>query len=176
MWGEAQSLKRFLLCLTPSCHASLICLLLQWPVTTVTQTNFDVGHGIMFNLHFFHCYAVDKETHLWIQLSWITSGNIMWVLHCFLQIRQSSHLCPFLPGRSDWLFAQAAFKYCRKENLHWPSPFYLSQPTASVIREFLTLLAVCHTVVPERDPSNPDKIVYQAASPGTTKLGFKIVI
>ncbi|XP_020607976.1 phospholipid-transporting ATPase IB-like isoform X2 [Orbicella faveolata] len=52
-------------------------------------------------------------------------------------------------------------------------------PTASVIREFLTLLAVCHTVVPERDPSNPDKIVYQAASPdegalvkGAKKLGF----
>ncbi|KAJ7357638.1 Phospholipid-transporting ATPase IA [Desmophyllum pertusum] len=52
-------------------------------------------------------------------------------------------------------------------------------PTASVIREFLTLLAVCHTVVPERDTSNPDKIVYQAASPdegalvkGAKKLGF----
>lgn len=52
-------------------------------------------------------------------------------------------------------------------------------PTASVIREFLTLLAVCHTVVPERDPSNPDKIIYQAASPdegalvrGAKKLGF----
>jgi len=48
-------------------------------------------------------------------------------------------------------------------------------PTASVIREFLTLLAVCHTVVPERDPSNPDKIVYQAASPGTTNLSLKAV-
>ena len=36
-----------------------------------------------------------------------------------------------------------------------------------MIREFLTLLAVCHTVVPEREPGNPDKIVYQAASPGT---------
>lgn len=52
-------------------------------------------------------------------------------------------------------------------------------PTASVIREFLTLLAVCHTVVPEREPGNPDKIVYQAASPdegalvkGAKKLGF----
>ncbi|KXJ22396.1 phospholipid-transporting ATPase IA [Exaiptasia diaphana] len=52
-------------------------------------------------------------------------------------------------------------------------------PTASVIREFLTLLAVCHTVVPERDLNNPDKIIYQAASPdegalvkGAKKLGF----
>lgn len=39
-----------------------------------------------------------------------------------------------------------------------------------MIREFLTLLAVCHTVVPERDPSNPDKIIYQAASPGKTDI------
>ncbi|XP_031569883.1 phospholipid-transporting ATPase IA-like isoform X2 [Actinia tenebrosa] len=52
-------------------------------------------------------------------------------------------------------------------------------PTASVIREFLTLLSVCHTVVPERDMQNPDKIIYQAASPdegalvkGAKKLGF----
>ncbi|XP_032231937.1 phospholipid-transporting ATPase IA isoform X2 [Nematostella vectensis] len=52
-------------------------------------------------------------------------------------------------------------------------------PTASVIREFLTLLSVCHTVVPERDTQNPDKIIYQAASPdegalvkGAKKLGF----
>ncbi|KAK3699934.1 hypothetical protein QZH41_016596 [Actinostola sp. cb2023] len=52
-------------------------------------------------------------------------------------------------------------------------------PTASVIREFLTLLSVCHTVVPERDINNPDKIIYQAASPdegalvkGAKKLGF----
>eukprot|EP00054_Salpingoeca_dolichothecata_P013519 m.75492 g.75492 ORF g.75492 m.75492 type:complete len:1176 (-) comp20522_c0_seq1:32-3559(-) len=37
--------------------------------------------------------------------------------------------------------------------------------TASVIREWLTLLATCHTVVPERDRENPDKIIYQAASP-----------
>ena len=32
------------------------------------------------------------------------------------------------------------------------------------------MLAVCHTVVPERDPSNPDKIIYQAASPGKTDI------
>ena len=48
-----------------------------------------------------------------------------------------------------------------------------------MIREFLTLLSVCHTVVPERDPSNPEKIIYQAASPdegalvkAAKKLGF----
>ena len=39
------------------------------------------------------------------------------------------------------------------------------QPTASVIREFLTLLAVCHTVVPERD-EEAGEIFYQASSPG----------
>ena len=52
-------------------------------------------------------------------------------------------------------------------------------PTASVIREWLTLLAVCHTVVPERDPDAKGRIVYQAASPdeaalvqGVKALGF----
>eukprot|EP00055_Hartaetosiga_balthica_P013214 m.66930 g.66930 ORF g.66930 m.66930 type:complete len:1162 (+) comp8199_c0_seq1:30-3515(+) len=42
--------------------------------------------------------------------------------------------------------------------------------TASVIRETLTLLAVCHTVIPERDRINPDIIVYQAASPDEAAL------
>ncbi|EPY87070.1 hypothetical protein CB1_000273001, partial [Camelus ferus] len=49
-------------------------------------------------------------------------------------------------------------------------------PTAPCIQEFLTLLAVCHTVVPEKDG---DSIVYQASSPdeaalvkGARKLGF----
>lgn len=47
-----------------------------------------------------------------------------------------------------------------------PRPSYLCsrlQPTAPCIQEFLTLLAVCHTVVPERDG---DSIIYQASSPG----------
>ncbi|KAF0873170.1 AT8A2 ATPase, partial [Crocuta crocuta] len=49
-------------------------------------------------------------------------------------------------------------------------------PTAPCIQEFLTLLAVCHTVVPEKDG---DHIIYQASSPdeaalvkGARKLGF----
>jgi phospholipid-transporting ATPase len=42
--------------------------------------------------------------------------------------------------------------------------------TASYIREWLTLLAVCHTVIPERDRSRPDTIVYQAASPDERAL------
>ena len=43
-------------------------------------------------------------------------------------------------------------------------------PTASIIREWLTLLAVCHTVVPERDKNDPDNIIYQAASPDERAL------
>lgn len=42
--------------------------------------------------------------------------------------------------------------------------------SASVIREWLTLLAVCHTVIPERDRDNPGEIVYQAASPDEAAL------
>ncbi|TEA42183.1 hypothetical protein DBR06_SOUSAS6810103, partial [Sousa chinensis] len=39
-------------------------------------------------------------------------------------------------------------------------------PTAPIICEFLTMMAVCHTAVPEREG---DKIIYQAASPGTNE-------
>uniref|UniRef100_A0A8C9VG64 Phospholipid-transporting ATPase n=1 Tax=Scleropages formosus TaxID=113540 RepID=A0A8C9VG64_SCLFO len=42
------------------------------------------------------------------------------------------------------------------ENLH------SNHPTAPIILEFMTMMAVCHTAVPER---TGDKIIYQAASP-----------
>jgi phospholipid-transporting ATPase len=49
-----------------------------------------------------------------------------------------------------------------------------------VIKEFLTLLATCHTVIPERNDEKPTEIRYQAASPdegalveGASMLGFK---
>ncbi|KAJ3408052.1 hypothetical protein HDU80_007046 [Chytriomyces hyalinus] len=42
--------------------------------------------------------------------------------------------------------------------------------TANVIAEFSTLLAVCHTVIPERDENDPSKIVYQASSPDEAAL------
>ncbi|KAF9351663.1 hypothetical protein BGX26_010376 [Mortierella sp. AD094] len=55
-----------------------------------------------------------------------------------------------------------------------------SHPTANVIDEFLTLLAVCHTVIPERQESNPTEIIYQASSPdegalvsGAAAMGYK---
>ncbi|XP_032170600.1 E3 ubiquitin-protein ligase RNF6 isoform X2 [Mustela erminea] len=54
--------------------------------------------------------------------------------------------------------------------------FENGHPTKDYIKEFLTLLCVCHTVVPERDGNN---IIYQASSPdeaalvkGMKNLGF----
>ncbi|XP_045834472.1 phospholipid-transporting ATPase IB-like [Meles meles] len=54
--------------------------------------------------------------------------------------------------------------------------FENGHPTKDYIKEFLTLLCVCHTVVPERDGNN---IIYQASSPdeaalvkGVKNLGF----
>ncbi|KAJ8795325.1 hypothetical protein J1605_018340 [Eschrichtius robustus] len=41
-----------------------------------------------------------------------------------------------------------------------------NHPTAPIICEFLTMMAVCHTAVPEWEG---DKIIYQAASPGTNE-------
>ncbi|MEQ2162811.1 Phospholipid-transporting ATPase IA [Goodea atripinnis] len=38
----------------------------------------------------------------------------------------------------------------------------LGQPTSPQICEFLTMMAVCHTVVPEREDN---QIIYQASSP-----------
>ncbi|XP_026745960.1 probable phospholipid-transporting ATPase IA isoform X2 [Trichoplusia ni] len=42
-----------------------------------------------------------------------------------------------------------------------------NHPTAGVIREFLTMLAICHTVIPEQ---NGDKLSYHAASPDERAL------
>ncbi|KAL4785495.1 hypothetical protein BJX76DRAFT_324416 [Aspergillus varians] len=55
-----------------------------------------------------------------------------------------------------------------------------SHPTKDAIHHFLTLLATCHTVIPERSEADPDKIKYQAASPdegalveGAAQMGYK---
>ncbi|XP_026638963.1 phospholipid-transporting ATPase IB [Microtus ochrogaster] len=70
---------------------------------------------------------------------------------------------------------------CPSESCDFNDPRLLKNiedqhPTAPCIQEFLTLLAVCHTVVPEKDG---DEIIYQASSPdeaalvkGAKKLGF----
>ena len=42
------------------------------------------------------------------------------------------------------------------------------QVTAGEIDEFLTLMAVCHTVIPER--TSGSSLVYQASSPGKYPL------
>lgn len=54
-----------------------------------------------------------------------------------------------------------------------------SHPTANVINEFLTLLATCHTVIPEAQEGS-DEIAYQASSPdegalvkGASMLNYK---
>ena len=56
----------------------------------------------------------------------------------------------------------------------------LRGPNAPIIEEFLTLLATCHTVIPERNDEKPTDIKYQAASPdegalveGAAMLGYK---
>jgi len=55
-----------------------------------------------------------------------------------------------------------------------------SDSRGDIIREFLTLLATCHTVIPERNDEKPMEIKYQAASPdegalveGAAMLGYK---
>ena len=45
-----------------------------------------------------------------------------------------------------------------------------SHTTAPLIREFTTLLGVCHTVIPERDEENNDVVTYQASSPDEAAL------
>ncbi|CAZ80236.1 unnamed protein product [Tuber melanosporum] len=54
------------------------------------------------------------------------------------------------------------------------------QCSIAVIHHFLTLLATCHTVIPERKDNNPNEIRYQAASPdegalveGAVQLGYR---
>jgi phospholipid-transporting ATPase len=57
-----------------------------------------------------------------------------------------------------------------------------SHRTSEIMNQFLTLLATCHTVIPERDNEKPDNIKYQAASPdegalveGAALLGYRFV-
>ncbi|KAJ3335398.1 hypothetical protein HDU91_002204, partial [Kappamyces sp. JEL0680] len=45
-----------------------------------------------------------------------------------------------------------------------------SSPTSHVIKEFLQLLAVCHTVIPEESEDEPGTIIYQASSPDEAAL------
>jgi phospholipid-transporting ATPase len=56
-------------------------------------------------------------------------------------------------------------------------------PNSSAIKEFLQLLAVCHTVIPEVSEEDPKKVVFQASSPdeaalvkGAQMLGYEFKI
>lgn len=76
------------------------------------------------------------------------------------------------PGEEDSEYGIYDFKALR-QNLH-------SHPSQNAIHQFLTLLATCHTVIPERNGTNPDDIKYQAASPdegalvdGAATLGYR---
>lgn len=53
----------------------------------------------------------------------------------------------------------------RVSNVAWKH-----QNNSHVIREFLSLLAVCHTVIPDGQKNQPDRMVYQAASPDEAAL------
>ncbi|KAF3906618.1 hypothetical protein ABW20_dc0109055 [Dactylellina cionopaga] len=62
-----------------------------------------------------------------------------------------------------------------KENLK-------SHPTREIMNQFLVLLSVCHTVIPERNDEKPTEIKYQAASPdegalvdGAVQLGYQFI-
>lgn len=55
-----------------------------------------------------------------------------------------------------------------------------SHPTRNAMHHFLTLLATCHTVIPEKRDEKPGEIKYQAASPdegalveGAVRLGYQ---
>lgn len=55
-------------------------------------------------------------------------------------------------------------------------------PSRDIMHHFLTLLATCHTVIPEQDSEKPGFIKYQAASPdegalvqGACDLGYKFI-
>lgn len=41
----------------------------------------------------------------------------------------------------------------------------VSHPTNEYILEFLRMMSVCHTVIPEKD-KNSDEMIYHASSPG----------
>lgn len=50
-------------------------------------------------------------------------------------------------------------------------------PGSEMARQFLTMLAVCHTVIPDRDETQPESgIKYHAASPGKLPHELDVLI
>ncbi|MEE6472636.1 hypothetical protein FKM82_009672, partial [Ascaphus truei] len=104
--------------------------------------------------------------------------NIMNFKKCSIAGVTYGHFPEFERERSSEDFSQLP---STSESCDFDDPKLLQNiesdsPSAVVIQEFLTLLAVCHTVVPEKDG---DIIIYQASSPdegalvkGARKLGY----
>ncbi|KAL0484641.1 phospholipid-transporting ATPase, partial [Acrasis kona] len=70
-----------------------------------------------------------------------------------------------LPPDQNYGSNQLRFYDDRINNGAWTK-----QSNAEAIRSFLVLLAVCHTVIPERDHYHPKNIIYQASSPDEAAL------
>ncbi|KAG8452878.1 hypothetical protein GDO86_004610 [Hymenochirus boettgeri] len=104
--------------------------------------------------------------------------NIMNFKKCSIAGITYGHFPEFERERSSEDFSQlpVASESCDFDDPKLFQNIESDTPAAEVIKEFLTLLAVCHTVVPEKDG---DAIIYQASSPdegalvkGARKLGY----
>lgn len=128
-----------------------------------------------------------SQSQRWLLfVGWLGQNNWVW---CFIVLRHVSNRCVcgyknVIPFETNLLesfncdfFMWSSYGVSEKFNgsnkikdISYAFPF---QETAKDIREFLTLLAVCHTVVPEKSPDHT--INYQASSPGSTnKVGWCI--
>lgn len=62
--------------------------------------------------------------------------------------------------------------------LQFAQHLHQNDSLSKTIREFMVLMSVCHTVIPEKLPDSED-IIYHASSPGNKFVGnfaFKVVI
>jgi magnesium-transporting ATPase (P-type) len=68
---------------------------------------------------------------------------------------------------ANWKPIAPGFSFYDERILHGK---WKDEANQEAIRKFFTVLAVCHTVIPEQDRNNPDEIVYQASSPDEAAL------
>jgi len=73
---------------------------------------------------------------------------------------------PYPGGPSKAIEPGFNFKDVRLEGGGW-----MRTTHATAMRDFYRVLAVCHTVIPEGEPT-PDTICYQAGAPAATLLHF----
>ncbi|KAL0477513.1 phospholipid-transporting ATPase [Acrasis kona] len=62
----------------------------------------------------------------------------------------------------DWIPSKPGFNFYDERII---DRAFVNEPHVLSIVKFFTLLAVCHTVIPEIDKKNPNELFYQAASP-----------